>query len=511
MIALGIRYLCGYSAATDLAKQRPEWPVHPGRVFMAMAAAHYESGAHPAERAALEWIEQQEAPAIQAGEGYERTTVKAYVPVNDNAGDISRRSRQERVFPKIRLDSDTAYLTWPSEPASDVREGLTRLCPKVTRIGHSASLVQMWVVAPGEEPEANWIPSLKGRERMRIPSPGSLAALEADFNESGFRRLEALRRELETAKGKVKAALKKQIENEFPEGRPLWRRPQLSRWQGYASNQDGVAEVVTEGPFDSDIIVLAKREGRNLGLEATLQLTGALRNSVMKAASQDGMAPEWVSGHARDGIPSLRPHLAFFPLAFVDDQYADGHVMGLGIALPRNLLHEAASDEAAVRAALGPLFFDAETGAEREIAIWNRYWKWTLDREARERPPVTLRVETWTRPSRTWASVTPMVLHHYPKKSRAGDVERIVREAFTSALLPQPEEIIIRSASRFTGAGDVRSVPPFDEGGAGLCTYQTHLIARFANQVAGPVLVGRGRYKGYGLFRPYDEREDHAS
>lgn len=511
MIALGIRYLCGYSAATNLARQRPEWPVHPGRVFMALAAAHYQTGADPGEHVALEWIEQQDAPAIQAGEGYERTPVKAYVPVNDAKGGIVARSRQDRVFPKVRLDSDTTYLTWRSAPSAEVRDGLERLCPKVTRIGHSSSLVQMWVVPAGYEPEPNWLPSSEGKERMRVASSGSLATLEADFNEDGFRRLDALRQEFQTAKGKAKAALKKQIEQEFPDGQPLSRRPQIAKWQGYAPKRSESTEAVLNGPFDASIIVLAKQEGRNLGLDATLQLTGALRNAAMKAASRDGTAPEWVSGHAADGSPSLRPHVAFFPLAFVEDMYADGHVMGVAMAVPRDLQpREGTFRDAAIRHALGPLFFNPETGGEEPVAIWNRYWKWTLDREAREHPPVTLRAETWTRPSRTWGSVTPIVLHHYPKKSRPGDVERIVREAFASALLPEPDEIVIRSVSKFTGAGDARSMPPFDEGGAELCRFQTHAVVRFRDKLSGPVLVGRGRYRGYGLFRPYDEPEDYA-
>jgi CRISPR-associated protein Csb2 len=75
MIALGIRYLCGYSAATNPATQRPEWPVHEGRVFMAMAAAHYEGGAVPDERVALEWVERAGSPALRAGGSFERSPV----------------------------------------------------------------------------------------------------------------------------------------------------------------------------------------------------------------------------------------------------------------------------------------------------------------------------------------------------------------------------------------------------------------------------------------------------
>jgi CRISPR-associated protein Csb2 len=93
------------------------------------------------------------------------------------------------------------------------------------------------------------------------------------------------------------------------------------------------------------------------------------------------------------------------------------------------------------------------------------------------------------------------VLHHYPKK-REGDIERIVKEAFVSALLPEPQFISVRSVSVVDGAGHAMALPPFTEGGANLCRFQTHVVAQFAQAVRGPMLVGRGRYRGYGLFRP---------
>jgi CRISPR-associated protein Csb2 len=71
MLALGIRYLTGYAAATDVAAQAAEWPPHWGRVFMAMAAAHFENGGDAAERAALEWIEAAPVPALRASDADE--------------------------------------------------------------------------------------------------------------------------------------------------------------------------------------------------------------------------------------------------------------------------------------------------------------------------------------------------------------------------------------------------------------------------------------------------------
>src|SRR5579871_5703580 len=63
LIAIGVRYLCGWSASMDVSsRMRAEWPPHAGRLYMALAAAHFESGADPAERAALEWLEVQSPP-----------------------------------------------------------------------------------------------------------------------------------------------------------------------------------------------------------------------------------------------------------------------------------------------------------------------------------------------------------------------------------------------------------------------------------------------------------------
>ncbi|MCU1301244.1 MAG: CRISPR-associated protein [Candidatus Sulfotelmatobacter sp.] len=495
MIAFGIRYLSGYAAAMDLPLQRPEWPVHPGRVFLAMVAAHYETGTEPQERAALQWLESQPVPSLYAAGGCERSIYKTFVPVNDGLNAALERSRQERSFPKTWLENDTTYLLWPSDPPEAVRKALDILCRKVTRIGHSTSMVQMWL-EKSRVPACNWIPDDAAKVRLRVAEPGTLANCDLAFNAAGFQRFDELTAQLESAKGKQKQSLKAQWHMEFPSGKPEYRRPTLSRWQGYAQRTaPEESNPALTGPFDPDIFILTKREGANLGLEATLALTGALRNAVLKAVAPDGEAPDWVSGHAPDGSPTKNTHLALFPLPFVGRRHADGHIMGLGIAMPQ-------ASPAVQHAALGPFLFDSKTGEERQIHIWTPYWDWCLRRESSISPSETLKVDAWVKPSYKWASVTPVVLHHHPKKNRPGDVERILREAFSSALLPEPEEVTISSASHFEGAGDIRTLPNFDAGGAHLSTYQTHVIARFAAPVKGPVLVGRGRFRGYGLFRP---------
>ncbi|HUX65897.1 MAG TPA: type I-U CRISPR-associated protein Csb2 [Terriglobales bacterium] len=469
MIAIGVRYLSGRSVAGNPSqRQEPEWPPHPARLFMALAAAHFETAEpDPAERRALQWLEGQEQPTIVAHHQVQpRSYVETFVPVNDQAGTILARPRQPRAFASAYVGDEPVIFQWQAEPDVEVRSALGNLCSRVTRIGHSSSLVQSWL-AEGTG-AAGWKPVefAAAARPMRVATNGTLGYLESAYG------------------------------NE---------RPKIARWQPYLAPEAGASgsDASALGPFEPDLVVFTKMEGQPLGLETTLQLTSALRNAAMNASQ--GPVPEWLSGHGEDRGPSRGPHAAFFPLPFVGGERGDGHVLGLAMAIPRQLTQES------LRPILAPLLF-TESGTPREVDLWcgtppgasksRVFWRWKLRRETRDFPPLALRAETWTGPATLWASVTPVVLHHYPKPKREGDVERIVRAAFASALLPEPEEVRVRPVSVFAGAGHARSMPEYDEGGEKLCRYQTHVRVRFKQSVRGPVLAGRGRFRGYGLFRP---------
>ena len=46
--------------------------------------------------------------------------------------------------------------------------------------------------------------------------------------------------------------------------------------------------------------------------------------------------------------------------------------------------------------------------------------------------------------------------------------------------------------------------PPYMLKGARAAKPQVHVFLRFAEPVVGPVLLGAGRFLGYGLFKPLD-------
>ncbi|MGH9351421.1 MAG: type I-G CRISPR-associated protein Csb2, partial [Terriglobia bacterium] len=152
----------GFSVATNLATPRsPEWPPHPGRVFMALAATHFETRGDEREREALEWVQEAGAPAVRASGDNPRSFVETYVPVNDRLDGQSGaalRARQPRSFATTRPDQDCVYLIWNSEVPQHLRGALEQLCNKVTRIGHSSSLVRMWLADSAERLDGEWRP-----------------------------------------------------------------------------------------------------------------------------------------------------------------------------------------------------------------------------------------------------------------------------------------------------------------------------------------------------------------
>jgi CRISPR-associated protein Csb2 len=534
MFALGIRYLTGYAVATDVSnRQRAEWPPHPARVFMAMAAAHFETGEDPDERAALEWIEQAGEPTVCAGEALPRDVVQYYVPVNDmdvprNPAKLKsdkvrpamviipqfRTNKQPRTFPCVRVPHDdhgepaAVYLIWPhATPDQHIRAALERLCGEVIRIGHSSSLVQMWV--EDNPPSPTLLPDDLGAERLRIISGGTLKTLVSSYNRDAIDEWAELQEQIANAKGKSKAALKQNLTERFGDREPRSLRPVISRWVGYRRMSEESRAEVARGAFDANLLVLNIEEGPVIGLESTWQLLTAMHKTILKHCDP---APEWLSGHQPDGSPSQEPHLALMPLAFVGRDYADGHVMGLALAFPGNIEPRDRGP------ALRKLFYD-DNGEPKEIILKLGIGRWSLLRETRPTPPVTLQVSTWTEPREIWATVTPIVLDRHPKAERAKDrqqwsleVAEIITESCERQGLPRPVGIDVDKTSWFRGApravagkGSEFPLMPVKPGQP--ARQQVHAWMQFDQKVQGPLLLGAGRYRGYGVCRPLKKEQ----
>ena len=486
MIAIGIRYLTGWSMATDSADwNRPEWPPHPDRIFMAMADAHFETAGGDSELTALQWLEQQGAPCMYASEATQRDTITTYVPVNDSAP-LSRRPgrtpstqqahaglqllpenrpRRGRQFPVAIPRDPTVYLVWQADASPEVRESLKSLCDKVIRVGHSASLVQAWL--EDDPPTPNLIPTDGiAQNSLRVSGPGRLAHLTTQYQNN--------------------------------------RRPERSQWVAYARAEPEAQPSVPHGVFHGRLLVLRRVEGRRLGLESTLALTEKLRNAVVKHCPEP--VPEWVSGHTSDAMPSQRPHLASLPLPFVAHEHADGHLLGLALAIPDHV------QQAEVGRCLNPVLGFTEDGSLRRVHLYDGpNFDWRLELEERDSPSSALRSRVWTHASRRWATVTPLVFDRHPKGSeRERQAERMVEEACERIGLPRPLEVVLSQVSLHVGVPHSRSFPALRRKSDNGRLKHVHAVLTFDEPVSGPVVLGAGRYRGYGMCRPIQWEEGDA-
>ena len=530
MLALGFRYLNGFVAASEPDNlDRTEWPPHPGRVFMALAAAHFQTGADPDERKALLWLEGLEeggrpaAPHVVSPDATQRAVVTHYVPVNDDSAGCRkkqgktvvfpelgqtglRRNRRERTFARAWLEDDIVYLLWPGvAPSETIRSALEGLCGKVTRIGHSMSMVQMWLARMDEAGEPTWVPDDDRAEvYLRLAPQGTLEYLERSFNAQAVEEFGSLSvTAADSADRKGQRAARKILREEYPDGPPFHLRPNLSVFQGYARPAAPQADAEGWGTVLSPhliILRLHREQGRyrHLDLACTLSITGGWREALLSQSNDMSSSVRSVlSGHDVEGVPLEDPHLAFVPLGFVDHEYADGHLLGMGVAIPRNI---ALGDRRGVLQTLGRI---------RQLKL-GRLGVWRLETVTEARPAWTLQAAAWTahpRGATQWSTVTPVAFDQHPKsKEKAGyreEVAAMLRRCCTRVGLPEPREVIVTTVSAHLASPPAHAFPRLHRKD-GSPRRHTHAILVFDTPVCGPILLGAGRYRGYGLCRPLD-------
>lgn len=477
--------------------------------------------------------------------------VTSYVPVNDSerkkipdSQELKKlrdaglallpefRPRQPRRFPVAIPHHPEIYLLWNEDLPEVHGKPLDRLCRHVVAIGHSASLVQMWVT---DNPPAPTMVPVEGiaQQRLRVFGPGKLEYLKARYNrdnviryrdalgamsslEKGAKDLEMERK---TATKGLKGADKKAVEapfkqkmaeineaigqhgmtlQEFDGHIPNSLRPEPGLWQGYAPPASPAAPENPRSFFDEKLIVMTI-SGKRLDPHSTLKLTETIRGALLSGCPEP--IPEWISGHRPDGSRSLDPHLAILPLPFVEHEHADAHLMGVAFALPRQV------DPNEAGAILEPWLRD-EHGLPRPIKLFDGWLECAMELETRETPPWNLRRENWTRLSRLWTSVTPVVLdRHFDGKDKWEKAAEVVKDACTRIGLPRPEKVLLHPVSLARGVPHSREFPPIKRKSDGGRMHHCHAVILFPEPVLGPVVIGAGRFRGYGLCRPMDQKE----
>jgi CRISPR-associated protein Csb2 len=449
MLAFCIEYLSGQVYAADYwDRDRAEWPPHPARFFSALMAACYAADFQEPGLHALRWLEQQGPPAIAASEAHERQVVTVYVPINDPPrGSIlpEVRPRQPRSFPCMIPEDPRVHLIWADAvPENAIRTLLARMAAQVTALGSARSLVAATLCAT--PPPPTWVPARHGEQMLRIPAPGRVAELNTRFD--------------------------------------LGLRPTPGLLHPYARVRPASAPRRHASGF-GEMVVLRQTAGPRLALTATLTVTETLRRALLSLAGAG--APALLHGHAD------HRHAAWVPLPFVGYPHADGHLVGTALLLPPDTSRE---ESHAVLQCLARL--------DHMRLPDGRHWALApvdvTDRRA------TLQPATWACASRTWTTVTPVVLPRYPKPHRGQDAAALLAESCHHSGLPAPVWVRTHQMGQLAGVAPSHTFRTRRPGHPP--RLWTHATLHFPLPVQGPVLLGALRYFGLGLCRPLPGREE---
>ncbi|HLI62914.1 MAG TPA: type I-U CRISPR-associated protein Csb2 [Terriglobales bacterium] len=481
MLALEIELLTGVYRATLPDCSAAEWPPHPERVFSALAQSWGDGGCDVQERAALEWLERLPAPLIEADPPEncsERSSPTVFVPPNDaRGGDIAvlpeRRPRQARDF-KVQVPTNPLIrLVWPeAQGQTEHLAALEALASRVASLGHSASLVRFTFGNEATPDNAKlWRPDDGGSAALRTMHQGRLRNLETWL--AGDER------------PKVGMSVR-------------YRRPLL--------------EVQTEGPKSvfgaaADWFVFEDEGGSRPDLLAFAHIAKCVRMSLMTCGPQP--PPEVVSGHTADGTATSRPHIAIVPLANVGWEHATGDLLGFAVVLPRGMADSERLDVLRALAAFARLEEGEGMCAELHLSATVH---WRVQRAAVP-SRASLRPERWCKTAVSWASAMPVLLDRFPEHNDPVEEARLIAAACRNIGLPEPIEIEIHKHSAVRGgpsayrAGGNRSPGPdwsFPKGAKFARRPRRHVVLRFGEPVTGPVLLGAGRFHGFGMCLPLD-------
>lgn len=530
-----VNFLTGrYVATYHNKRDRAEWPPHPARLFSALVATWADGDCDVTERQALEWLETQGPPSISTPSATPREPVSHFVPVNDTSvvgktwyarkgnqvkalldrlqeENVSRlrtklerervvdsqvshagntnpdtaramlptgRGKQERHFPSVTPDQPRVTYIWTCATPVDISRTFDRLLERVTRLGHSSSLVSCRVVT--ETPEATLVPSDVG-ESVRTVSRGQLAELQRQFKRHGGIK---------------------------PRGLPYTQT-------NYGASSENQQPDVVQAPNTAGDWIVFEFEPRSRFFPVTrgVDIAQAMRAAVLHYA--DDPVPEELSGHRPRGAPTRSPHVAFLPLPNVGYPHADGRIMGIAVSVPSVLspkCRQALFRAIGIWESAKPQGLKLTMGSLGEIRMFRVSGPSNL---------VSLRPSIWRRQSSIWISATPIALPRHPGRLVGGSqakqaeawerAEASLRTACSHVELPDPLNVELSLTPFLVGARGSAQYPPFSQNGRDGSPVRRQLVhasLTFGERVSGPLSIGAGRFFGLGLMRPmHDEPE----
>jgi CRISPR-associated protein Csb2 len=328
---------------------------------------------------------------------------------------------------------------------------------RVPYVGRVTSQAEVSVSAADPDPDpawATWVPAVIGTPRardLRVPYQGYADQLAAAFSD-GARAWQVAR------------AVPYTIEPGLPE----------ERQECYAAGWD-------------DLVIWGFERGTaRISGDQVVHIASMLRRAVMaELGTVPGAAihPQ-VSGHGADGLR----HVAFLGLPDAGHPHADGHLLGVALAVPGDL--PAGQWRQLMRTLVNSRFASFTPWRDRSVRL-----------EYRGAGQRALDPGRWTGREggeRSWVTVTPIATDGMPRKGRS--YEDLVDRSFRNLGYPALADLVVSPAPLIEGAvwrpraGTMPSGRPSRP--------LVHARVTFERPVAGPVLAGSLRSLGLGLMVP---------
>ena len=440
---------------------RGEWPPSPARLFAALVAADgTRDRCRVTDGAELAWFERLPPPVIHA---HARPCHQPLEPryVVRHKGSADKGSHQEyvgrigvlnRAGARVAPRDPRVVYAWDVEsPPREVLDALRLRAARVGYLGASDSPVRVRVatrLSPTDASSDIFTPDRRGGLVIDTPVPGRLQVLDRMYDEWCARGASVSRLQF----------------------------PALQQGQPYRS--PGSAEPVDRGEVVAWLRLGAAVSGRRLSA-----VTALFKEAVLsRHQSIHGEPPAILHGHGFNG--SGYEVARYLALPDVGYRWSRGRIHGLGLWMPPDcdlLARQRARDAAFAIRRL--------TGRGVDVSVAPR------EDEAR---PLATHPDRWLRRSRGWVTAFPAI-HERRGTLDLVEVARWCRHAGLS------EPMAFRSARTPLVAGAVDLAPvEVNRPGRPARPY-SHVELRFAEAVPGPVVIGSGRQRGFGLCVPVDD------
>ena len=439
---------------------RGEWPPSPARLFAAFVAADGTGATcRVTDGAELKWFERLPPPSIYAEAAPQHQPLGPRFVVR-HGGSVKRGSHQEyvgratainRAGVRVALNCPQVVYEWDSEPPeAAILEALRVRAARVGYLGSSDSPVRLRVTTDSSHTEgltSLFTPDPDGDTLINVTKPGDLSHWDRLHGAWTERGASASRSQYPAL---VHAA--------------RYRSPMQT-----SSQEQG--EVVVWLRFVHAV------SGRRIAA-----LTALFKDAVLSQHQRiHGTPPAELHGHGYTGTGyDIARYLALPDVGYARSR---GRIHGLALWLPPAtdaMVRQTASDAArSIRNLKGD-------GIDVDIS--------PHDGEAR---PFAANPDRWLRSSRTWITAVPAIHERW----RSLDLEEVTRWC-KHAGIPDPTAFRAAHVPLVPGALDLAPVevnrpdrPPMP---------YSHIELRFEQSVPGPVVVGSGRQRGFGLCVPTD-------